>query len=527
MQQGPETLNFEQALGVLRRRLLLIVLCVVVVAGAAYAYSKHQTKKYTATASLSFTNNSLSQQVAGLPVASGSSALVQQASNLQLVRLGDMAAKTAARLGDGLTAEKVAKGISIAGNGESSVVSVSATAASGMLAAAIANVYASEFVKEQQRANRQYFTTALTLVHKQLARLSPRQRVGGDGLQLQNRAQTLGLLAELGYGTVNVAQEALAPTSPSSPKTSRNTTLGVLLGLLLGLGLAFALERVDRRLKGPEDLEGIYGLPLLGGVPESVALARSARGDPTALPAPEAEAFNLIRARLRFFNVDRDLRTIVIASPASGDGKSTVAHHLSAAAARLGARVLLLEVDLRRPTIAQRLDIEPGSGLVDVLIGAVAMDEATDSVRLKDTPGDALAARTLDVLTAGSMLPSNPAELLESHAMDVVLHQAKSTYDLVVIDTPPLTAVSDALPLLPKVDGVAIVGRIGRSRRDAAEALYQVLAGSGASLLGVIANGSKSERLRGYASANVKEPRLAVASANGGGPSEHVPVAKV
>ena len=230
VQQGSETLNLEQALGVLRRRLPLIVLCVVVVAGAAYGYSKHQTKQYTATASLAFGENSLSQQIAGLPATSSNNLVAQQNSNLELVRLGDMAAKTASQLGHGLTEERVAGDLSIAGAGESNVVDVSATATSPALASAIANTYVRQFVKEQQISNRLYFKSALTLVNKQLAALSPRQRVGPDGVELQDRAQTLGLLAELNYGNVQVAQEALPPTSPSSPKTSRNTALGLPAG---------------------------------------------------------------------------------------------------------------------------------------------------------------------------------------------------------------------------------------------------------------------------------------------------------
>ena len=285
----------------------------------------------------------------------------------------------------------------------------------------------------------------------------------------------------------------MAPASPSSPKTARNTLLGAVLGLFIGLGLAFVLERLDRRIRGPEDLEAIYRLPCSASSPRAPHYRDPARGEGkrAVLPPAEAEAFSLIRAHLRFFNVDRDLRTIVIASAAPGDGKTTIARHLAEAAARLGSRVLLLEADLRHPTLAQQLDIPPGPGLADVLIGAIPMGEAIQSVDLEASPGEGVTGRTLDVLTAGAVLPPNPGELLESHAMDAVLEQAKSAYDLVVIDTPPLTAVSDAFPLLTKVDGVVIVGWVGRSRRDAAEQLHQVLASSGAPLLGVIANGSK------------------------------------
>jgi capsular exopolysaccharide synthesis family protein len=529
VQQDSEGLNFEQAVGALRRRAPLILLCLVLAAAAAFGFSKHETKKYAATASLAFNSNSLSQQIAGLSPGISNNSLAQQASNLELVKSGETAAKTASLLGHGLTDEKVVGSLSIAGVGESSIVAVSATTTSPTLAASIANTYVQQFVKEQQRANRRYFKSALALVHKQLAELSRAQRLGADGVELQNRAQTLALLAGLNYNSVQVTQEALPPASPSSPKTSRNTLLGGVLGLFIGLGLAFVLERLDRRIRGPEDLEAIYRLPMLGEVPESAALARSARhgkGKGAVLPPAEAEVFSLICAHLRFFNVDRDLHTVVIASPAPGDGKTTIARHLAEAAARLGSLVLLLEVDLRQPTLAQQLDIQSGPGLADVLIGAVPMNEATQSVDLRVPSGEGTRGHTLDVLAAGAVLPHNPGELLESHAMGVVLARAKSAYDLVVIDTPPLAAVSDAFPLLTKVDGVVIVARVGHSRRDAAEQLHQVLASSGAPLLGVIANESKSGGPSPYPG-NGKSSPVVVVSANGASSSEELaPTAK-
>jgi capsular exopolysaccharide synthesis family protein len=533
VEQAPETLDIEQAIGILRRRLLLIALCVVVVAGAAYAYSKHEPKKYTASAAVSFSTNALSQEIAGLaPGNTSSGALAaQQANNIELLRLGDMAAKTASLLGHGLTEAKVAGKTSISGQGESGVVDVSATSTNPVFAADIANVYVQQFVKEQQAANRKYLKSALAFVHKQLASLTRQQRIGPDAVDLQNRAQTLGLISELDYGNVQVAQEAVPPTSPSSPKTSRNAALGILLGLLIGLGLALVLERLDRRLKSPEELETIYRLPLLGAVPKSTALAPRARrrnaGAQAVMPPAETEAFNLIRAHLRFFNIKRDLRTLVIASAAPGDGKTTIACGLAEAAARLGARVLVLETDLRHPALATHLGVEPGPGLADVLIGATQVHEATQVVTLEGSPSETHNGRTLDVLAAGAVLPPNPAELLEHHAMTDVLRYARSTYDLVVVDTPPLTAVSDAFPLLTNVDGVVIVGWIGRSRRDSALQLQHVLGSSGASLLGVIANGSKSGGSSSYTAPGSGGISPGTVSTNGAGPSERVPAANV
>lgn len=493
-------LSLEQVLGVLRRRAPWIVLCFVIVTVAAYGFSKHQTKMYTATASLVFNNQQLGQQVAGLSVAPVGNQQAQQNTNLKLVELGDMSEKTASALGQGLTKEKVSGDLSVSAQGESNIVNVAATATSPTLAAEIANTYTNQFVKEQQNANHAYYASALRLVNKQLTALSPKEKAGTAGLALQDRAQSLGVLAELRNGNVQVAQLATVPTSPSSPKVSRNTALGAVLGLLLGLAVAFLLERFDRRIREPKDLEAVYGLPLLGVVPESPALARTARagGSDGAIPPSEAEAFHLIRAHLRYFNVDKELHTLLVASAAPGDGKTTVARHLASAAARMGARVLLVEADLRRPTLAQQLDISPGPGLSDVLIGALLMNEALQLVPLDQSSADGSSGHTLDVLVAGATLPPNPGELIESHAMEVLLKVVQSAYDLIVIDTPPLTAVSDAFPLLSKVDGVVIVGRVGRNRRDVAERLHQTLAGAGAPLLGVIANGFKEGRRGAY-----------------------------
>ena len=217
-------------------------------------------------------------------------------------------------------------------------------------------------------------------MNKQLAVLSPQQRAGPQGLALQDRAQSLEILAELQQGNAQIAAVATIPTAPSSPKVKFNTVLGGIFGLLLGLGLAFLLERLDRRIKDPDDLERIFKLPLLGMIPDSPAYSRRSSqvsGEALGpLPSREVEVFRLLRARLRYFNVDRDLRLMLVTSADSGDGKTTVVENLAEAAASTGGRVLIIEADLRRPSIAGRLQLRRSPGLAEVLVNASTVEDA-------------------------------------------------------------------------------------------------------------------------------------------------------
>jgi receptor protein-tyrosine kinase len=156
----------------------------------------------------------------------------------------------------------------------------------------------------------------------------------------------------------------------------------------------------------------------------------------------------------------------------------------------MGSRVLLLELDFRRPTVAKAFGIRPGPGVADILVGSNPTSAAIQSVTLGPLFAQNSDRRTFDVLVAGT-LPPNPGELLESRAMEKLLAYLRSDYDFVVIDTPPLVAVSDAFPLLSRVDGVVIVARVGRNRRDIAGQLHKTLTAADAALLGVIANGVK------------------------------------
>jgi capsular exopolysaccharide synthesis family protein len=523
-----ERLDAERVLLVLRRRWWVISLFTTLVAAASFAFSTHQTKQYTATASVLFQNPQLSQEESGLQATPSSPAEdpTIMATNIQLLtQKAGVAEATARIIGHGLTTADVSQAISVSQQGQTSVANVSATSTEPSVAAAIANTYAGQFIAAQQAQQRASVEQALNLVERQIAALSKQQIAGTSGQALQDRAESLRILANLQDGGAQVVDSAKVPTSPSSPKPLRNTALGVLLGLLLGLTAAFLLERLDRRMKTVEDLEQTYRLPLLAEVPHDKSYARP----PTAAGPDyrgQREVFRLLRAYLRYFNVDREIRSLLIVSAAPGDGKTTVARNLAQAAQETGTQTLLIDADFRRPNVARFFALRSEPGLSEVLIGSVEPEQAVQSIPIATRVNGTRTEVALDVLVAGHP-PPNPAELIESHAMADTLAWAADRYELVVIDTAPLSVVSDAIPLLRRVDGVVLVSHLGKNTRDAAAFLRDRLASVNAPLLGVVANGANPKSTGGYGYGYgdyAAEPRDVGALFNGAepgrGPSE-------
>jgi polysaccharide biosynthesis transport protein len=202
-----------------------------------------------------------------------------------------------------------------------------------------------------------------------------------------------------------------------------------------------------------------------------------------------SEAFRMLRANLLYFNIDRPIKSVLITSALAGEGKSTVASNLAMAAAATGTRTLLLELDLRRPTIAARLELDSDVGVSNVLAGALSLDDIVEHVSVHPSLNGA-GGQLLDVAVAGP-LPPNPTDLIESRKMEQLIKEAERRYDLVVIDTPPVSMISDAIPLLREVTGVIVVTRLGLSNRDAAKRFRDQLAHLSAPVLGVVVNGMR------------------------------------
>lgn len=491
MDQEASSTDLANILRVLLRRAPIVVLCAVVAAAAAYAISKTQRKQYTATASIVFKDQQLTQQAAGLVPTASADPQAQIDTNLKLATLPLIADSTARALH--LPASTINDAISVSAESDTNLATIDATAYSPTQAARMANRYAQEVIAYRERSDRSYYASALRTVQLEYKALPPAQQNSSQGTDLKDRAASLQILAQLQGNEVQLAQPATVPGSPSSPKITRNTALGLVLGLAFGIALALALERFDMRLRTPGDLENVYGLPLVGVVPESSALRSGISG--SKLPEREKEIFGLLRAHLRYFNVDRPMQAVVVVSAAPADGKSTVARNLALAAARAGERVLYMEADLRRPSAARGFNIDTGPGLSDALLDNQPLEECVQRCVAAEGVSDPLF---LDVLPAGYVLPPSPPQVTESHAMAALLERARALYDLIVIDTPPLAAVPDAFPMLQMADGALIVGRVGKSRRDVAKRLRSILATTEAHVVGVVANGLRERGPTAY-----------------------------
>jgi succinoglycan biosynthesis transport protein ExoP len=485
--------EFAGGVRALRRWWWLPVLCAVVAAGNAYAISNRHTKEYDATASLLFRDPAIDERLfPGTFFTPSDDPERKAATNVRLVSL-DVVARRAATGGTlGLTADQISKSVRVRADGNSDVVAITARRPTPDAAAALANEYATDYVAFRRDADRTKILQAAELVRRQQARLGRTPPDRKEAETLADRASQLQTLAAVQTGNAEIVERAEPPSSPAAPHPKRSAIVGGALGLMVGVALTLLLSRLDHRLRDPNEAAALLGVPVLTEVPTDRRLAaRPSSGWSTNAPEP----FRVLRTTLRYFSTgDESVTTILVTSAAPGEGKTTSSWNLAVAAASDGDSVLLVEADLRRPQLLAELG-DTGAGLAPLLAGLTSFEQALTSVtvRRRDEAG---AGGRVDVLAAGEC-PPNPLQLLQSKRMQDLLQSVSRRYDLVVIDSPAVNAVGDALALVRDVDGVVVVTRLGLTTRGDVHTLRRHLDNVVANVLGVVVNGAK-ERGRGY-----------------------------
>lgn len=474
--------GFERVLRVLRRRWVVVLVAALAVPIAAYLVSSSQEEKYTATATLLFESSSAN------PIEPGR----QTATNEALAVLPVVAERTAEKLPDVSTFEILESISASSENNTTDVATISATSTSPQLAARIANAYSRAYIEFRRESEQSQVQQAIDLVERSLSEIPPTERGASQAARLEAKLNSLEVQQALQTGKTQLVQPAGVPSVPSSPKTKRNVVVGIVFGLLLAVALAALLERVDRRVRSVEELEELFGLPLVAQIPRSQALA-SARPREIA-QLTEAEALRALRANMRYFNAGNGTRVILFVSAEPGDGKTTTARALAAIMAEMGDRVVLVEGDLRKGTELRMVGDLPVPGLASALSG-VPLNEVLVRVPVKQ-PG-AVDPKWLVVLPSGQA-PPNPAELLEGEGMRVVMKTLTDHFDTVVIDTPALGLVSDALALVPFATNVIMIGAVGRTTRDSALGITKQLALLGTHATGLVVTFSDVRREKYY-----------------------------
>lgn len=449
-QQKEQGLTLRHYLDVVRRRLWLVLVITAVAIGAAAAISYTQHKMYAATTKIVVgQGNSLFQP--------GQANAVQPftATMGALVKSNVVASRVIKQLGlPNETTDNLLASVSVSFNPETAVLDVRAEDESPARAERVAAAFASVFSN---------------LVKKRFGQTKPVVIAGVPQPPL----------------TATIWDPARADSSPVSPKPARNMALAGVLGLVLGLLAAFVREHFDRALRTREDVEATYGVPVIGQIP--FVRARDATvetfwGDFTQ----GGESFRALRANLQYLAIERPLRTILVASPLPEQGKTTVTANLAVALAQSGASACAVEGDLRRPRLHEPLAVSSAHpGLTNVLIGATSIEDAIRDVPVPSLPTNAGGERTIGVVTSGPQ-PPNPSELLASVGMAAAVARLTELFDYVVVDSPPLLAVSDALELSRVVDGVILVVRRNRTTTDEARETRAVLDRLDIRLLGVV-----------------------------------------
>ena len=470
---------------IVRKRWLTVLLVGALVTGATVGFSVLQPRTYQSQAQLLISQERAGAALLGLNTGDQSGLQPSDlATQLQLITTVPMAQSVIDRLGLKTTPDDLLKQVSVNSVGQTNVITIAATAGSPMLAARIANGFVESFIEQSRDSRRRSIEAAAKQVDLRLAdakqQIATLQAAAASGRSstaqaeldtaktlygsLADKLQQLRVAEALETGSASVVSSATADPAPVSPDPVRNGLIGLAVGLALGVGCAFLADALDTTPPAAEELAAIYAVPVLAHIPRE-KLRKADRGRLAMLSRPAsraAEGFRELGHNLRFINFESKLQTLVITSAEPGEGKSTVAANLATALSQMGASVVLIVCDLRKPMATQVFELGGGVGLTDVLLGKSRASQA-----LAKPKGAGMDKLDLRVIPPGPS-PSNPGDLLGSGRMGTLIAQLRESTQWIIIDTPPVLAVADTAAVVQFADGVLVTVRRGVSTLDAA-----------------------------------------------------------
>lgn len=501
MDERPE-LELRHYLHVLRRRYSVVVLVTVVAVGAALAFDFTSTRIYSASADVLLTTTQQNTVFSNGQVAQEDPAR-QVDTQVTVMKSAPIASTVKRSLG--ANAGKVSS-VSVAGVGSTDVIRATVESPDPQIAKRAADLYTQTYVKRRRTQQVDSLLASANEVQKKLNQIqlqidalplnagAQRAALTGQYDTFKQQLDQIQVNAAVQSGGAQVVAQAQVPTSPVKPQPIRDVALAGMLGLLLGVGLAFLAEYLDDKINTTDDV-GRYGhgLPVLAEVPAVSGWRDRKTTRVVSIQEPNssaAEAYRSLRTSLQIIGLRRPAQTILVTSPVAAEGKTTTAVNLAVTMARAGRRVVLVDLDLRRPRLDQFFGLDRELGFTSVLVGDAPLSEALAPIWVAD------GVPYVQVLTSGP-IPPNPSELMGTARVSELLASMQSFADLVIIDSPPLIPVTDALVLSGRVDGVLLVVGAGQTRRRHLGRAAELLQQTEAPILGAVLNATTAQH-RGY-----------------------------
>jgi succinoglycan biosynthesis transport protein ExoP len=509
----PDRAASPDYLRVIRARAWVIVLVVVIVVGATLVLSLSSTTMYSATSQLEFKPNALDQILFGVQVYPDSNQPRDVETAGKLVKVQQVVDAVKQQLGLPIGTGELLSMVDVTTSSADNLLQITVTSTDPRMAAQIANAFADQFVLFRMNTDKATVAVAKDLYKKQLDGLSAEEATSDSARSLRDKYAQLQILEATQNGGFKVVQEAQTPSVPVSPQPVRNGLLGLGVGLVLGLGLAFVLEHADKRIRDVKTIERTAGVPVLAMVPNvagrfgRIFKGRTAKRCVGFAQNPVLlESFRMLRSSMKYFDVADDakrIKTIMVTSGQSGEGKTVTAINLALSLTIAGHRVLLIDADLRHPKVCTHLGVKATAGLSTVLAEDASFVDVLQPVNVPafvsgeilnrvGPPADGAPTTALFCLCSGP-LPPNPAEVLGSSRMEALLREleADDMVDYVVIDTAPVLSVADALVIAPRVDAVLMVARVNKVTKEELQQVREQLDRAGARVIGMVVGGVK------------------------------------
>lgn len=306
---------------------------------------------------------------------------------------------------------------------------------------------------------------------------------------LFKRLKETSLTEDIRTGNIRIIDPAEIPGSPVKPKKTQNMALAIILGLVLSIGTAFFLERIDNTIKIPSDIKQHLDIAYLGPVPDFSALSDADKGNAGNIKFKEeliavnnpkstaSEAYRGIRTNILFSSADIAPQVMMICSSAPSEGKTVTAANLAIVMAQMGNKVLLIDCDMRKPKLNKVFETSRDKGMSNILVGGCEIEDAIIHTKIPN----------LDIISSGPM-PPNPSEIIGSQKMTAIINELRQHYERIIIDSPPITAVTDASILAKYADGAIIVIRCGETHLEIIRNGINQLASVNAHIFGAILN---------------------------------------